>query len=55
LFEQKQSGINGQIEHLITTADREVVTVAPEPEIIGRQLRFNNKLENHQFFAVELD
>ena len=54
LFEQKQSGTSGdEVVHVIDVGERSVSTVAPEPQIDNRQLRFSSDHSAHQFIGVE--
>lgn len=57
LFEQKQSGVwNTTVEHSLNVGQRNVVTVAPEPdEIKDRTLRFKTEFKTHEFFAAALE
>ncbi len=55
LFEQKQPGSGADsLLTRITAENREIVTVAPEPEIEGHTLKFATNHLTHQFFAVEM-
>jgi hypothetical protein len=54
LFEQKQSGTSGDaVKHVFNVGDRAVSSVAPEPQIAGRELTFTSNRQSHDFMAVE--
>lgn len=56
LFEQKQSGVDGdKMVHTIRTADRPIITVAPQPKsAVGREVVFESDRSTHEFMAVEV-
>ncbi len=56
LFEQKQSGTSDdEIVHTVEVLGRSVMTVAPEPEIEGRVMKFVSGRTKHQFLAVGIE